>query len=396
MPSLSKPVERIGVGVADARRHDLDQHFARLRPFQIEFDDLERLLRLEGNGGAGLHASSALRFRPLCCRSETRNAALSLAANLAVADHAPGERHRAVPGDGPARCRAEKRLRRPQRPLRMVVAGGRCRWPSSSARSIPAIRATPPSCWRSAGPGEGASYEAPAPARYPGTRRVAATYAHITAPLRRLADRYVLRARWRSPPGKPCPQRSATPSPGCPGDGQGRSRDGQIERAVIDLAEAALLANSEGESFDAVVTDIGEDGVRIQLCDLPVVARVGMRSRVLPGADVRVRLTRGSGARRLKFDAAFPEGRIRLRPAAEVVRGARSHGLPPDGPMAEWLRRGLQILARRFDSGSGLHFSVRGRPKTSAKWLFFAGFSGKIGRVSSGVSTGIQVHFGYR
>ena len=24
--------------------------------------------------------------------------------------------------------------------------------------------------------------------------------------------------------------------------------------------------------------------------------------------------------------------------------------------MAEWLRRGLQILARRFDSGSGLHY----------------------------------------
>jgi hypothetical protein len=28
------------------------------------------------------------------------------------------------------------------------------------------------------------------------------------------------------------------------------------------------------------------------------------------------------------------------------------------GPMAEWLRRGLQILARRFDSGSGLHFRI--------------------------------------
>ena len=26
--------------------------------------------------------------------------------------------------------------------------------------------------------------------------------------------------------------------------------------------------------------------------------------------------------------------------------------------MAEWLRRGLQILARRFDSGSGLHFAA--------------------------------------
>ena len=26
--------------------------------------------------------------------------------------------------------------------------------------------------------------------------------------------------------------------------------------------------------------------------------------------------------------------------------------------MAEWLRRGLQILARRFDSGSGLHLAT--------------------------------------
>ena len=32
------------------------------------------------------------------------------------------------------------------------------------------------------------------------------------------------------------------------------------------------------------------------------------------------------------------------------------------GPMAEWLRRGLQILARRFDSGSGLQLSRGGRP----------------------------------
>src|SRR3954464_6729563 len=38
--------------------------------------------------------------------------------------------------------------------------------------------------------------------------------------------------------------------------------------------------------------------------------------------------------------------------------------------MAEWLRRGLQILARRFDSGSGLHLprkaqaAVVGRIKT--------------------------------
>src|SRR5690348_9736345 len=36
-----------------------------------------------------------------------------------------------------------------------------------------------------------------------------------------------------------------------------------------------------------------------------------------------------------------------------VTVAAKTPALP--GPMAEWLRRGLQILARRFDSGSGLH-----------------------------------------
>ena len=48
-------VERVGVGVTDAGRHDLDQHFARLGSVEIDFDDLERLLGPESDGGAGLH-----------------------------------------------------------------------------------------------------------------------------------------------------------------------------------------------------------------------------------------------------------------------------------------------------------------------------------------------------
>ena len=38
-------VERVGIGVADARRLDLDENFAGLRPFEIDFDDFERLMR---------------------------------------------------------------------------------------------------------------------------------------------------------------------------------------------------------------------------------------------------------------------------------------------------------------------------------------------------------------
>ncbi len=50
-----EPVQRIGIGMADAGRHDLDQDFARLGAFQIDFDDFEGLLRFEGDGGAGFH-----------------------------------------------------------------------------------------------------------------------------------------------------------------------------------------------------------------------------------------------------------------------------------------------------------------------------------------------------
>ena len=41
--------------------------------------------------------------------------------------------------------------------------------------------------------------------------------------------------------------------------------------------------------------------------------------------------------------------------------------------MAEWLRRGLQIPARRFDSGSGLHFLIsRGRATVKAAFSLLA------------------------
>ena len=48
-------VERVGIGVADAGGHDLDQHLACLGPFQVELDDFERLLRGEGDCSAGFH-----------------------------------------------------------------------------------------------------------------------------------------------------------------------------------------------------------------------------------------------------------------------------------------------------------------------------------------------------
>ena len=60
--------------------------------------------------------------------------------------------------------------------------------------------------------------------------------------------------------------------------------------AAIDMAEALMLQGREGESFRAVVTDIDERGARMQLCELPVVARVAAH-KVEPGDEMTVRLT---------------------------------------------------------------------------------------------------------
>ena len=51
----------------------------------------------------------------------------------------------------------------------------------------------------------------------------------------------------------------------------------------------------------------------------------------------------------------FIETGARFAGRAGLTIGQKAAERLGSGPMAEWLRRGLQILARRFDSGSGLH-----------------------------------------
>jgi exoribonuclease R len=67
------------------------------------------------------------------------------------------------------------------------------------------------------------------------------------------------------------------------------AKGGQIDRAVLDLAEAVVLEGCEGRLFNAVVTDIDERGARIQLSDPAVIARVEAKGAV-PGDPVKVKL----------------------------------------------------------------------------------------------------------
>lgn len=241
-----------------------------------------------------------LRFRPQL-PSEERNAALSLATNLAVADalQAAGTglfRVMAEPDEG-----AEARLRR-------TAIAFHLDWPAAMPLTAfektlrPAVPPEAAFMLAIRRAGRGASYVPWRAGETPWHAAMAATYAHCTAPLRRLADRYVLQAALAVANGQAVPTSVQDAFERLPAAmARAEARDGQIERAVIDLAEVALLANHEGTVFRAIVTDIGENGARIQLSDLPVVARTTARG-VIPGAAIQVRLLGADPAkRRLDF-----------------------------------------------------------------------------------------------
>lgn len=272
------------------RDEDLPQDFAELARRIAAAEDRRGAARVdppqqevEGQGG-----SYELRFRPRVL-AEDRNAALSLATNLAVADtlFAAGTGlFRVMAGPD---ARAETRLRHtagafglvwPEAmPLSQFERRLRAGDPREAAFMLAVRRA-----------GQGASYAPFKPGTVPWHAAVAATYAHATAPLRRLADRDVVRAALAVATGQAVPPEVTEAFARLPATmAKADARDGQIERAVIDLAEAAVLSGREGETFGAVVTDIGDNGTRIQLCDVPVVARVAAHG-VVPGTRIEVRL----------------------------------------------------------------------------------------------------------
>ena len=119
---------------------------------------------------------------------------------------------------------------------------------------------------------------------------IAAPYVHATAPLRRLADRYVVDAGLAVGRGEPIPEHVRTAFGELPtvmARAEGLAH--RAENAVIALAEAVLLAGREQEVFDAVVVDEDHRGTVIQLVDPAVLAHVTAH-HVAPGDAVRVRL----------------------------------------------------------------------------------------------------------
>ncbi|MCZ4534906.1 RNB domain-containing ribonuclease [Gordonia terrae] len=118
-------------------------------------------------------------------------------------------------------------------------------------------------------------------------------YAHVTAPLRRLGDRFATEVCLAIASGTPVPDWVHRALPTLPkilrsADTLGATAD----RASIDLAEAVILRERVGERFDAVVMSGATERRQAQifLSDPPVVARSAGDLR--PGDRVVVELTK--------------------------------------------------------------------------------------------------------
>jgi exoribonuclease R len=137
-----------------------------------------------------------------------------------------------------------------------------------------------------------------APPEQPGHAGVGSTYAHVTAPLRRLVDRFgtevCLALAAGTEPDEPI--RAALPElPALMAASDKRTRE--VERAAVDATEAWLLRARVGQVFSAVVVDAEDHRGTVVLDDLAVRGRCtgpGLR----PGTRVDVRLDEADVAKR--------------------------------------------------------------------------------------------------
>lgn len=118
---------------------------------------------------------------------------------------------------------------------------------------------------------------------------VADAYAHVTAPLRRLVDRFGLVVCEAISRGDEVPGwvREALPTiPEIMKDSDRRA--GSAESLCANAVEAAVLQPRIGQSFAAVVVERDDRGLEVQLLELPIIARAMGEAEL--GASIEVRL----------------------------------------------------------------------------------------------------------
>ncbi|MDN3443375.1 RNB domain-containing ribonuclease [Microbacterium sp. APC 3901] len=134
---------------------------------------------------------------------------------------------------------------------------------------------------------------------------IAAPYAHATAPLRRLIDRWSLAICLAVSEGREVPswvRESLSDLPALMQEsGQRASR---LDSATINCVEAALMTPLVGSAVDATVIEIRGERATVQIADPAVTASAPIPADTAPGAVVRLRVVRADIARgEIEFSA---------------------------------------------------------------------------------------------
>ncbi|MCG8923814.1 RNB domain-containing ribonuclease [Lentzea sp. CC55] len=134
---------------------------------------------------------------------------------------------------------------------------------------------------------------------------VAAPYTHVTAPLRRLVDRFATEVCLAVTAGQDLPAWLAEALPRLPPlMGASDSLAAKVDRAALDQVEAQVLAGRVGQEFDAAVLRSHENDAEIFVAEPPVLAKCSGKD--LPeGERIRVKLTEADPAeRKVRFERA--------------------------------------------------------------------------------------------
>ncbi len=127
---------------------------------------------------------------------------------------------------------------------------------------------------------------------------IADDYSHVTAPLRRLIDRFgneivLALSAGERPPGWALEALATMPDVMI----DAARRERAFERAMIDFAEAMTLESRVGEVFEAIATDVEDDKITLQIRKPAIVARLHAGG-VSMGDEIEVRLVEADPARR--------------------------------------------------------------------------------------------------
>ena len=136
------------------------------------------------------------------------------------------------------------------------------------------------------------------PPAHPEQAAIAAPYAHVTAPLRRLVDRWGLAICEALCAGREVPAWARESLGDVPGlMRSSASLAGRLGAEALDRIEAALLRDRAGEEFDAVVLEVRGETARVQIIDPAVTARMpNPGGALVAGRHARVRVVRADVA----------------------------------------------------------------------------------------------------